>query len=90
MNKQKDIYIDSNEFNEIIKNVEEAHNTVINKEELKKDNNNIKEKLANYNEEKKDLKVNIQINKTEEKRNNYGLDVNDDLLKKIEEIEGTN
>ena len=29
LNKQKDIYIDSNEFNEIIKNVEEAHNKLL-------------------------------------------------------------
>ena len=86
---QNDIYIDSKEFNEIIKNAKEAHKVLINKDELKKDNN-IKEELINNIEEKKGIKENIQINKIEEKRNNYGLDDNDDLLKKIEEIEGTN
>lgn len=89
MNKQNDIYIDSKEFNEIIKNAKEASNGLDNNNEIKKENN-IKEELSNNIEEKKNIMENIQINKEEEKKNNYGLDDNDDLLKKIEKIEGTN
>ena len=89
MNKQNDIYIDSKEFNEMIKNAKEASNGLDNNNEIKKENN-IKEELSNNIEEKKNIMENIQINKEEEKKNNYGLDDNDDLLKKIEKIEGTN
>ena len=37
-----------------------------------------------------DIKENKDINQKNEKNNKYGLDDNDELLKKIAEIEGSN
>ena len=83
------IYIDNEEINKIIKEAQEAQKENIKKEEEKaqahEDLNNETKKINTD-----DIKGNEDINKKNEKNNEYGLDDNDELLKKIAEIEGSN